>query len=143
MREVRGADRTMPKFDFVEGFWPTSPDRIDFDPSKVKVTQVDMGTMAKMQRQVQKNQWRPSTGRKIGFFVHHEHILLGIIVLAGPVINLTVRDEYLGLNDRPEGVKKGTLLREYADMSVCAATQPFPLKHVELEPLPFHNLEQL
>ena len=94
-RDQFDAERTLRRLDFVEGFWPTTPDHFDFDPAAVQVTQVSIGVMKKIQPQMSKALWRPATGRKMGFLIHHDHILLGCIVLNQPIINLACRDEYL------------------------------------------------
>jgi len=102
---------------------PISVSIENLNPNDVMVKQVDMGQIKVLQPLLSKAVWRPAPGRKLGFKVLHRDSLLGIICLASPVINLSVRDDYLKLNKDPS--KKGMELRTYADMSVCVATQPF------------------
>lgn len=92
----------------------------EISPDKVKVNQISAGEMIDYQKNMSKAVWRPAPGRKLGFLVTHEDNLLGLIFLASPVINLSVRDEYLKL----EKVNKGKVLRQYMDISVCVGAQP-------------------
>lgn len=97
---------------------PTTP-LIKIDPTAINVKQIDMGTMVKYKKLMSGVVSRPAPGRKLAFFVTHNKYLLGLIALASPVINLAVRDEYLGLKEN-----KGKLLRQYMDISICVGAQP-------------------
>jgi hypothetical protein len=101
-------------------------DNIDpqtLDPSKIRVVQIDAGKMIKFQKNMSKAIWRPAPGRKLAFMVMHETSLLGLIFLASPVINMTDRDNALGLSKDKK--LKGKQLRNIADVSVCVPSQPF------------------
>lgn len=95
----------------------------ELDPKKITVEKVSAGVMQKLQPQMSKAIWRPAPGRKLGFLVRHENVLLGLIFLASPVINMSDRDSALNLPKDPSD--RGKELRHYADLSVCVATQPF------------------
>lgn len=98
-------------------------DPTQLDPNKIKVVQVDAGKMVEYQKNMSKAVWRPAPGRKLAFFVYHDFDLLGLIFLASPVINMTERDNALGLSK--DSSEKGKQLRNIADISVCVASQPF------------------
>lgn len=93
----------------------------DINPNKILISQISAGEMIDYQKNMSKAVWRPAPGRKLGFLVTHEEHLLGLIFLASPVINLTVRDAYLDIYKKPN---KGKLLRQYMDISVCVGAQP-------------------
>jgi hypothetical protein len=59
----------------------------------------------------------------LAFLVTHGEQLLGLIFLAGPVMNLKPRDEHLGLADMTLS-ERGFALRNYMDMSVCVGARP-------------------
>ena len=92
----------------------------EIDPKKIYVEQINTPAMVMYQKHMSKAIWRPAPGRKLAFLVKHEEKLLGLIFLASPVINLGVRDEYLGLEKENRGFK----LRHYMDISVCVGSQP-------------------
>lgn len=96
---------------------------ISVNPSNIKINQVSSGEINKLQPLMSKAVWRPAPGRKLGFTVHHENYLLGLIFLASPVINMGARD--LALNLSKDASTKGKQLRNYADLSVCVSAQPF------------------
>lgn len=93
------------------------------DANNVKVTRVKASEVARLQPQMSKAVWRPAPGRKLAFLVTHDDDLLGIAFLASPVINMGDRDKALGFASNPS--ERGRQLREYADLSVCVASQPF------------------
>jgi len=93
----------------------------EIDPHKISVEQIDVGTFTKYQKLMSKAIWRPAPGRKLAFLVTHEQNLLGILFLASPVIRLSVRDEFLGIDKEKH---KGTTLRSYMDISQCVGAQP-------------------
>lgn len=106
---------------------PTMESRISIpnhhiDWNEVGIKQVTTDVIVNLQARMSKCIWRPCPGRKMGFIIQARGDLLGIIFLSSPVINLAVRDEYLGLSDDKR--EKGKQLRHYADLSVCVATQP-------------------
>ena len=94
---------------------------IKINPEVIKVEQITCGEMTKYIGSMSKATTRMPPGRKLSFLVTHEQYLLGCITLASPVINLGVRDEYLGLNNVPS---KGKELRKYMDMNGCVGAQP-------------------
>lgn len=93
------------------------------NPKDIKVVQIDAGKMITLQKNMSKAIWKPAPGRKLAFVVMHRDDLLGLIFLASPVINMTARDEALGLST--DKSVKGKELRNIADISVCVASQPF------------------
>lgn len=101
----------------------TSTPLINIDPAKIKVLTTSSAVMKHYQKKMSKAVWRPAAGRKLGFLVVHDEHLLGLIFLASPVIQMSVRDAHLFPN-KPEGFKQGIALREYMDMSICVAAQP-------------------
>lgn len=98
-----------------------NPQRIT--PSLVRVKQVPASRAQYLQPKMSKAVWRPAPGRKLAFEIWHCDDFLGLAFLASPVINMGSRDEALGLSKDPS--EKGRQLRNYADLSVCVATQPF------------------
>lgn len=101
---------------------PYSCELFEINPKKIWVKQVDSGTLARFQKEMSKAVWRPAPGRKLGFMVMHDDILIGLIFLASPVINLSERDKHL--NFPADKKQKGKLLREVMDISVCVSAQP-------------------
>jgi hypothetical protein len=101
-------------------------DICDLDIKKIKVYQIDTGTMIRLQKQMHKAVWRPAPGRKLAFIVTYEDKILGLIFFASPVINMLARDNVLNLSK--DSSEKGKQLRNIADMSICAASQPFGWK---------------
>lgn len=98
-------------------------DPVELDPNKIKVIQIDAGKMIELQKNMSKAIWKPAPGRKLAFVVVHDDDLLGLIFLASPVINMTARDDALGLSKNSS--EKGKQLRNIADISVCVSSQPF------------------
>lgn len=98
-----------------------APKFLDID--KIYVQQVNAGVIQKLQPKISKAIWRPAPGRKLGFLIKHDEDLLGVAFLASPVISMSERDNYLKLSKN--GSERGKQLRNYADLSVCVATQPF------------------
>jgi len=92
------------------------------DWQKIRVRQVNYYHMIKYQKNMSRAIWRPASGRKVGFGVYHEDVLIGLIFLASPVINLKERDDYLKLSK--DATKKGYELKHYADLSICVGIQP-------------------
>lgn len=90
------------------------------DPAQITVDRIPQREMVELQGASSKAVWRPAPGRKNSFAVRHEDVTIGLLFLASPVINLGVRDEYLGLEK--EG--RGYALRSIADLSVCVGFQP-------------------
>ena len=95
----------------------------ELDPRKITVRKVTAGELAKLQPQMSKAVWRPAPGRKLGFLIEYDDLILGLAFLASPVINMSDRDAGLGLPKDPSA--RGKALRNYADLSVCVANQPF------------------
>jgi hypothetical protein len=93
---------------------------VEIDPAAVTVERIPQAMMTALQGASSKAVWRPAPGRKNSFAVKHAGEVIGLLFLASPVINLGVRDEYLGL--KKEG--RGYALREVADLSVCVGLQP-------------------
>lgn len=93
------------------------------DPGMVRLRRISVGQSVDLQRLMSRATWRPAPGRKLAFVVEHGPALIGLLFLASPVINLSVRDEYLELPDDP--TERGAELAHYADLSVCVAAQPF------------------
>jgi len=100
----------------------TSHSLTEINPSNIWVEQVSVNVMQYMQPKCSKAVWRPAPGRKLAFLLRHENKVIGLIFLASPIINLSVRDEFLGLSKNPS--IRGKQLREYYDMSVCVGIQP-------------------
>lgn len=96
---------------------------IEINPSCIWIEQVPVSIMRDLQPKCSKTIWRPAPGRKLAFLLRHKNKIIGLIFLASPVINLSVRDKYLGLSKNPS--IKGKQLREYYDMSVCVGIQPW------------------
>lgn len=92
------------------------------EPDRITVDEVPVRIVRRYQRVMSRAIWRPSPGRNLSFVIQHEHILLGIAFLSSPVFNLGVRDTFLDLPK--DTAAKGSALRQYADMSVCVASQP-------------------
>ena len=92
-------------------------------PDLVTVKQVPASRAQYLQPKMSKAIWRPAPGRKLAFEILHGDDFLGVAFLASPVINMGPRDQALGLSKNPS--EKGRQLRNYADLSVCVATQPF------------------
>lgn len=90
------------------------------DPERIRIERLSIEAMVDLQARTSKAVWRPAPGRKSGFGVIHEDRLIGLMFLSSPVINLGVRDEFLGLS----GDGKGFALRRVADLSVCVGLQP-------------------
>lgn len=90
------------------------------DPAAITVERVPQRDLVALQQAASRAIWRPAPGRKNSFVVKHDGAVIGLMFLASPVINLGVRDEFLGLPR--EG--KGFALRRIADMSVCVGLQP-------------------
>lgn len=103
----------------VSGANPTSPLQMIY-PKNILIKQVSIGVIVKLQKVGSKAIWRPAAGRKLGFLVFHNDLLLGWICLASPVINLEVRDKFLKLPKK----EKGKELRKYMDMCGCVGVQP-------------------
>jgi hypothetical protein len=95
----------------------------DLDWTRITVRKVTAGELAKLQPQMSKAVWRPAPGRKLGFLIEYDNLILGLAFLASPVINMSDRDSALGLPKDPS--ERGKALRNYADLSVCVANQPF------------------
>ena len=101
----------------------------EVDPRRIRVTPASMAEIVALQRRMSRATWRPFS-RRLPFKVEHESPdgLLGIVLLASPVINLAVRDRAFNVPGRgevnAEGLRRGTVLRRYADMSICVAAQP-------------------
>ena len=89
-------------------------------PTSITLEQVATPLIVALQAQMSKVVWRPAPGRKLGFLVRHEAMLLGLIFLTSPVISMECRDRYLQL----QKVGRGKALRHYADLSVCVGIQP-------------------
>lgn len=92
-------------------------------PDAIKILSTDSGTMSHYQDNMSKATWRPAPGRKLGFIVMQDDVLLGLIFLASPVIRLTARDGYL-FPDAGKDFNYGLAMRNYMDMSVCVSAQP-------------------
>lgn len=92
------------------------------DPDRIHADRVPMSTIVDFQAAMSSAIWRPGPGRNVGFMVRHGDDLLGLMVLAGGVINLGARDRFLELPADP--VERGRALRHYADLSVCIPIQP-------------------
>lgn len=101
----------------------TSTPAIELRPDAITVQQVQASVIQELQPKMSKAVWRPAPGRKLGFLIQHEEHLLGLAFLASPVINMKERDAHLDLSSNPS--EKGKQLRNYADLSVCVAAQPF------------------
>jgi hypothetical protein len=93
----------------------------EIDPQQIRIAPVPSFEMVALQNGMSRATWRPY-GRRLAFKVIHEYALLGIVLLTNPVITLGVRDR--AFNFPADGVKRGTVLRQYADMSVCVGAQP-------------------
>lgn len=102
--------------------WNTIHKLVEIDPNEIGIVQVNTTAMVNLTKKMTKAIWRPAPGRKLAFIVTHKDKLIGLIFLASPVINLTVRDTYLKLNKNRS--KKGYELKNYFDMSVCVGVQP-------------------
>jgi len=103
-------------------YYNTTHQKIKINPDKIWVQQVPVNIMVELQKKCSKAIWRPAPGRKLGFLVRHKDKIIGLIFLASPVINLSVRDKYLNLSKDP--AIRGKELRNYYDMSVCVGIQP-------------------
>jgi len=93
------------------------------DPKNISIEQINISKVIELQPKMSKALTKPAPGRKLGFLIRHENDLLGMALLASPVIRITARDEFLGLSSN--GSERGKELRNYADLSGCIATQPF------------------
>jgi hypothetical protein len=91
-------------------------------PALVRIEQVSSADMVSAQKRMSKAIWRPAPGRKLAFFVYHETDLIGLIFLASPVINLSVRDRFLKMPQ--DSSDRGRALRSIMDLSVCVGAQP-------------------
>jgi hypothetical protein len=101
----------------------------EIDPQQIRVTPVPSFEMVALQKRMSRAVWRPY-GRRLAFKIEHASPpgLLGIVLLTNPVINLAVRDQAFHFPGRgevdAEGLRRGTSLRRYADMSICVGAQP-------------------
>lgn len=111
----------------VESPAPLPTPLLEIDPRQIRVTPVPSAEMVALQRRMSRATWRPF-GRRLPFKIEHESRLLGIVLLASPVISLAVRDRAFNFPGPgevdAEGLRRGTVLRRYADMSICVAAQP-------------------
>lgn len=101
----------------------STPPPEDVVPEDVTVRRVDTEHMVRLQAGMSRAVWRPAPGRKLGFRIEMNDSLLGIVFLSSTVINLKVRDDFLGLP--ADAAEKGRALRHYANLAVCVAAQPF------------------
>lgn len=99
---------------------PATHPLVEIDPAEVSLRRIPQREMVAMQAAASKAVWRPAPGRKNSYTVTHRGATIGLMFLASPVINLGVRDEYLGLPRED----RGRALRRVADMSVCVGLQP-------------------
>jgi hypothetical protein len=101
----------------------------EIDPQQIRVTPVPSFEMVALQKRMSRAVWRPY-GRRLAFKIEHASPpgLLGIVLLTNPVISLGVRDRAFHFPVRgdvdADGLRRGTVLRRYADMSICVAAQP-------------------
>lgn len=84
--------------------------------------QVSVTAMEAVQPLASRAIWRPAPGRKMAYTLQYDGDVIGLLFLASPVINLAVRDEYLGLSR--DAVERGGELRHYMDLSICVGLQP-------------------
>lgn len=98
---------------------PTHPN-IEIDPALITLDRIPQSLLVAYQSKASKAVWRPAPGRKNSYAVHHDGQVIGLLFLASPVINLGVRDQFLGMPK--EG--RGYVLRTVADLSVCVGFQP-------------------
>lgn len=92
-------------------------------PEAIRVLSAPVNVVAFYQKRMSKAIWRPAAGRKLGFLVVQDELLLELICLVSPVKRLTARDKYL-FPAASTKFKYGLALKEYMDMSVCVAAQP-------------------
>ncbi len=93
----------------------------EIDPQQIHVAPIPSFEVVALQKGMSRAVWRPY-GRRLAFKIKHEKSLLGIVLLTNPVITLGVRDRAM---DFPTDARqRGTVLRRYADMSICVAAQP-------------------
>lgn len=97
-------------------------DKMMIYPKSITVKKVSVPIIVDLQKKMSKAVWRPAPGRKLGFLVLHSDELIAILFISSPVINLSVRDEYLSLSRDPS--ERGKQLRNYMDISVCVGKQP-------------------
>jgi hypothetical protein len=95
---------------------------IDLDPQAIRIEPIPQRDLVDLQARMSRAVWRPCGGRRLSFTVTHGDALLGLVFLASPVIKLTVRDQAMQFPDDPR--RRGSILRRYADLSVCVAAQP-------------------
>jgi hypothetical protein len=95
---------------------------IDLDPMAIRIEPIPQRDLVTFQACMSRAVWRPCGGRRLSFKVTHGAALLGIAFLASPVIKLTVRDQAMEFPTDPR--RRGSILRRYADLSVCVAAQP-------------------
>ena len=103
--------------------YPISTPLEIIDLARVRILSASSLVLAHYQKNMSKAIWRPAPGRKLGFLVVMDSLLLGLIFLASPVIRLTARDEYL-FPKAEKGFKYGVVMKDYMDMSICVASQP-------------------
>lgn len=131
---------------------PISTSLIELNPKKIQIVKTGSAEVARMQPLMSQAIWRPY-GRRVAFKVMHETSLLGIVFLTCPVLQLAARDVAFNetrwpgmlplpgrgkcnsircpchirkLNDPSQhlGDQRMKILKHYAEMSICVATQP-------------------
>ena len=100
----------------------TTHDLVEIDPAEVSVSRISVGELFSLVKDISKATTRPAPGRKFAFAVWHKNQLIGVMGFSSPVINLGVRDEHLKFPKDPS--EKGSVLRNYVDMSTCVGLQP-------------------
>ena len=97
-------------------------DVLEIDPNEITISKIPISDLYKILKHISKATTRPAPGRKFGYAVWHDTSLIGLMGISSPVINLSVRDNYLNFPKDPS--EKGSILRNYVDLSTCVGLQP-------------------
>ena len=97
-------------------------DVLEIDPNEITISKIPISDLYKILKHTSKATTRPAPGRKFGYAVWHDTSLIGFMGISSPVINLSVRDNYLNFPKDPS--EKGSVLRNYVDLSTCVGLQP-------------------
>ena len=97
-------------------------DVLEIDPNQITISKIPVSDLYDILKHTSKATTRPAPGRKFGYAVWHDEALIGVMGISSPVINLGVRDDYLNFPKDPS--EKGTVLRNYVDLSTCVGLQP-------------------
>jgi len=95
---------------------------VEIDPAEISMSRISVGELFSMLKHLSKATTRPAPGRKFAFAVWHKDELIGVMGFSSPVINLSVRDNYLNFPSDPS--ERGFALKQYVDLSTCVGVQP-------------------